>query len=99
MKSREKEKMKKPQVTRTNKGRKLLLSKICNLDSKKTLGLKKLLSKVPVGEILQINEIINFFMLAGDKYMPGMHLRQLAYTYSPRFILDDFLKTKKECKN
>ena len=38
-------------------------------------------------------------MLAGDKYMPGMHLRQLAFTYSPRFILDDFLKTKKECKN
>ena len=91
--------MKKPQVTRTNQGRKILLSKICNLDSKKTLGLKKPLSKVPVGEILQINEIINFFMLAGDKYMPGMHLRQLAFTYSPRFTLDDFLKTKKECKN
>ena len=29
-----------------------------------------------------MNEIINKFLLAGDKLMPQIHLRQLASTYS-----------------
>ena len=29
-----------------------------------------------------MNEIINKFLLAGDKSMPEMHLRQLGFTYS-----------------
>ena len=29
-----------------------------------------------------MNEIINTFLLAGDKFMPEMHLRQLGFTYS-----------------
>ena len=28
-----------------------------------------------------MNDIINKFLLAGDKYMPEMHLRQLRFTY------------------
>ena len=31
-----------------------------------------------------MNDIINKFLLAGDKFMPEMHLRQLQFTYSAR---------------
>ena len=29
-----------------------------------------------------MNEIINKFLLVGDKFMPGMHLKQPGFTYS-----------------
>ena len=29
-----------------------------------------------------MNDIINKFLLAGDKFMPQMHLRQPRFTYS-----------------
>ena len=29
-----------------------------------------------------MNEIVNTFLLAGDKFMPEMHLKQLGFTYS-----------------
>ena len=29
-----------------------------------------------------MNEIVNNFLLAGDKCMPDMHLKQLGFTYS-----------------
>ena len=29
-----------------------------------------------------MNKIVNKFLLAGDKFMPEMHLRQLGFTYS-----------------
>ena len=29
-----------------------------------------------------MNEIVNKFLLAGDKFMPQMHLRQPGFTYS-----------------
>ena len=29
-----------------------------------------------------MNDIINTFLLAGDKFMPEMHLRQPQFTYS-----------------
>ena len=29
-----------------------------------------------------MNDIINKFLLAGDKFMPKMHLRQAGFTYS-----------------
>ena len=28
-----------------------------------------------------MNEIVNKFLLAGDKFMPEMYLKQLAFTY------------------
>ena len=28
-----------------------------------------------------MNEIVNNFLLAGDKFMPEMHLKQLGFTY------------------
>ena len=31
-----------------------------------------------------MNQIINKFLLAGDKFMPKMHLRQPGFTYTAR---------------
>ena len=39
-----------------------------------------------------MNDIINKFLLAGDKFMPKMHLRQQQFTYSP---CGSFTKHKK----
>ena len=50
------------------------------------LGIKTLLSKIPLltfcFQLYQINEIVNKFSLAGDKFMPEMHLQQPGFTYS-----------------
>ena len=52
------------------------------------LGIKTPLSKVLIlGDILiwmhiKINEIANKFLLAGDKFMPDMHLKQPGFAYS-----------------
>ena len=44
-----------------------------------------------------MNEIVNKFLLAGDKCMLEMHLRQPAFAYS---VCGPFTKkTKKESKN
>ena len=40
-----------------------------------------------------MNEMINKFLLAGDKFMPEMHLRQPEFIYS---ACGQFTKTKKE---
>ena len=31
---------------------------------------------------IEMNEIVNKFLLAGDKFMPEMHLKQPGFTYS-----------------
>ena len=30
----------------------------------------------------KMNQIVNHFLLAGDKFMPEMHLKQHGFTYS-----------------
>ena len=62
------------------------------------LGLKTPSSKVPkLGDILfwmyKMNEIVNKFLLAGDKFMPDMHLKQPGFTYS---ACGPFTKNKKQ---
>ena len=51
-----------------------------------SLGLKTPLSKVPLfGDILfcfVLNEILNKLLLAGDKFMPKMYLKEPGFTYS-----------------
>ena len=32
--------------------------------------------------VYKINEIVHKFLLAGDKFMPEMHLKQPGFTYS-----------------
>ena len=39
-----------------------------------------------------MNEIVNKFLLAGDKFMPEMHLKQSGFTYS---ACGPFTKSKK----
>ena len=41
---------------------------------------------------MKLNEIVNNFLLAGDKFMPEMHLKQLGFTYS---VCGPFTKNKK----
>ena len=43
-----------------------------------------------------MNKIVKNFLLAGDKFMPKMHLRQHGFTYS---AVEHLQKTKKEYKN
>ena len=43
-----------------------------------------------------MNEIVNRFLLTGDKFMPEMHLRQPGFTYRAS---GPFTKIKKEFKN
>ena len=47
-------------------------------------------------ENYKMNEIVNKFLLAGDKFMPEMHLKQPGFTYS---ACRTFTKEKKEYKN
>ena len=51
-----------------------------------------------------MNEIVNKFLLAGDQFMPEMHLRKFGFTYSDcgqqkelkkQEIQDIFIKTNK----
>ena len=43
-----------------------------------------------------MNGIVNNFLLAGDRFMPQMHLRQPGFMYS---ACGPFTKTKKEYKS
>ena len=43
---------------------------------------------------IKMNEIVNKFLLVGDKFMPEVHLKQLGFTYS---ACGPF--TKKQIKN
>ena len=43
-----------------------------------------------------MNEIVNELLLAGDKFMTKMHLKQPRFTYS---TCGSFTKNKKEFKN
>ena len=42
-----------------------------------------------------MNEIVNKFLLAGDIFMPEMHLKQPGFTYS---ACGSFIKNKKNLK-
>ena len=43
-----------------------------------------------------MNEIVNKFLLVGDKFMPKMHLKQPGFTYC---VCGPFTQNKKEFKN
>ena len=45
---------------------------------------------------IRMNEIVNKFLLAGDKFMPEMHLKQRRFTYSACW---PFTKNKKRIQN
>ena len=66
------------------------------------LGIRTPLSKVPIlGDILfwmhiKMNEIVNKFLLAGDKFMPEMYLNNRDLL---TVLVDHLQKPKKELKN
>ena len=47
----------------------------------------------------KMNEIVNKFLLAGDKFMSEMHLKQPGFPDLLTVLADHLLKTKKESKN
>ena len=49
------------------------------------------LNAVALNAIIKTNEVVHKFLLAGDKFMPEMHLKQPAFTYS---ACGPFTKTK-----
>ena len=50
----------------------------------RNLGLRTPSNKIPILGVIKykMNNLINKFLLAGDKFMPEMHLRQPQFTYS-----------------
>ena len=97
-----------PKVLSTSNGKAMILSKcaifIKNQEAKgllSNLGIRITLSKVPiVGDTLfwmyKMNKIVNKFLLAGDKFMPEMHLN----SQDLLIVLADHLQTtKKEFRN
>ena len=46
-------------------------------------------------KLYKMNEIVNNFLLVGDKFMPEMHLRQQGFTYS---ACGPFTKNKERIK-
>ena len=47
-------------------------------------------------KLYEMNEIVNKFLLASDKFMPGMHLKQTGFTHS---ACGPFTKNKKRIQN
>ena len=71
-----------------NKKRKLIKKPVAN-GILNNLVIKKLLSKILIlrdilfwVQLYKMNDMINKFLLKGDKFMPEMHLKQPGYTYS-----------------
>ena len=63
------------------------------------LGIKTLLSKIPLlnflFQVYKMNDIINKFLLVGDKFMPERHLKQPGFAYS---ACGPFTKNKERIK-
>ena len=79
---------------------------VCN--SKKLKFLKEQEARTHLSQILllvpllfktyKMNEITNKFLLAGDKFMPEMHLRQSGFTYCACGLFTKDKKRKKKRK-
>ena len=63
-----------------------------------SLGLKTTLNKYLVAFCFnyKMNEIVNKLLLAGDRFMPEMHLKQTCFTYN---VCGLFIKNKEKIKN
>ena len=86
-----------PKMVRTKNNRLIMQSRcsVCGIKKPRfvkeqakgllsNLGIKTLLSKIPLLNILSVkmNEIVNKLLLVGDKFMLEMHLKQHGFTYS-----------------
>ena len=100
-----------PSIVRTKNTRLIMQSKcsVCGIKKSRfvkeqeakvllsNLGIKAPLSKIPLLNVLSVkmNEIVNKFLLVGDKFMPEMHLKQPGFTYS---ACGPFTKNKERIK-
>ena len=90
LKGRKNTESKNPKSAKIKNGRIMLLSKCAVCDSKRLKFIKEqeatgLLNTlgIPLSKSKhKMNEIVNNFLLAGDKFMLEMHLRQPGFTYS-----------------
>ena len=87
-----------PKMVRTKNNRLIMQAKfpVCGIKKSRfvkeqeakcllsNLRIKTPLSKIPLLNILSVkmNEIVNKFLLLGDKFIPEMHLKQPGFTYS-----------------
>ena len=55
-----------------------------------------LIDKITCTYVLNMNNVINKFLLAGDKFMPEMHLRQPRFVYS---ACGPFIRHKERIKD
>ena len=100
LKSRKNTESKNSKFVKTKNGRMIILSNYVVCNSKKSRFIKEqeasgLLSG-PNSPLRKTNEIIKNFLLAGEKFMPKMHLREPRFTYS---ACGHFAKNKAQCKN
>ena len=79
LKYRKNTESKNPKTVRTKKGRIMILSKCSMCDSKKSKFIKELEASRSWNS-QGIKEIVNKILLAVDKFMPEMHLRQPEFT-------------------
>ena len=93
-----------PVVSKARNGGTMVLLKCAICGRKKSRFIKKqeekvLLSnlglKIPLSKIPVLGDILNKFLLAGDKFMSQMHLKQLGFTYS---AYGPFTKNKERIK-
>ena len=105
MKSRKNTESKNPKVVKSKNGRIMLLSKCAVCNSKKSkfpkeqeargllsFGIRTTSSQIPLlGKRYKTNEILNKFLLAGDKFMPEIDLKQPGFTCS---LCGPFTKNK-----
>ena len=74
-----------PNVMRTKNNRLVMLSRCPVCHNRKFRFIKEQTTKGLLGNLginTPLNEIINKFLLAGDKFMPEMHLRRPDFVYS-----------------
>ena len=95
LKSRKNTESKNSKFVKTKNGRMIILSNYVVCNSKKSRFIKEqeasgLLSG-PNSPLRKTNEIINNFLLSGEKFMPKMHLREPRFTYS---VCGHFAKNK-----
>ena len=75
---------------RTESGRIMLFSKCVACDSK-----SKFITEQEASTRYKMNEVIKKILLAGEKFMPEMHLRQIGFTYG---ACEPFTKNKERIK-
>ena len=57
------------------------------------------LNPVPLNKVINVNEIVNKYLLAGYKFMPEMYLKQPGFTHSACGLLTTNEKRFKKFKD